>query len=436
MARIGQLYRRSQTGSFYVKIDGKQVKMGVDEASAKKARDKLIAKAGKVSQVNGSRHPTGRDVITLYLDWYQKNRAPTTYQQRVGPFGKLCEMFGDMEARKFSSANLLRWVETHYGECGNTRQRDLLTWTIACFSWVERNSGVPSKIRGTDKPTPDQREFYVPHDQWDDLLSVCSPYVRDFVEFQLYTGARPQEARALAPRHWFRNRFILPAKEAKGGKYPRTIYVPEHLQAKVAKRVRANKYFVFTNTQGRRWSKSGMNSASRRIKERMQMPEFCMYACRHSFAGRANRKRWARFGDSGQADGAPFNGDGLPTVRSPKSASGLADQRRECQSVTTQKKTRSDQVVRAGKTNSLLRRDRGDYESRGEGASHARGGKYEKAPATPRVPSTFSTIWWFENGHSQYQMRVACTGFPVAVVRKSPPPQVIKRRALALGDEH
>jgi len=42
MQRIGQLYQRKQTGSWYCKVDGKQVKLGPTEAIAKSKRDKLV----------------------------------------------------------------------------------------------------------------------------------------------------------------------------------------------------------------------------------------------------------------------------------------------------------------------------------------------------------------------------------------------------------
>ena len=281
---IGQLYQRSQTGSFYCKVDGKQVRMGPDEKTARKKRDSLVAKSAKVETRNGQRHTTVRDAMTLYLDYYQKHRAPTTYNQRVVPFKKLCEMFGDKEAHKFTPANLLRWVETDYGTTGNTRQCDLIKWVITAFNWIERNHGIPSLIRKTDKPTPDQREFYVPFEQWDDLLNCCSSHVRNLVSFMLYTGARPQEAVALTPRHWVKDRFVLRASESKGGKYVRTIFVPDNIRKQVVSLVKENKHYVFTNSRGGRWTKSATNSAARRIKIAMNMPEFCMYVCRHSFA--------------------------------------------------------------------------------------------------------------------------------------------------------
>lgn len=281
---IGQLYQRSQTGSWYCKVDGKQVRLGPCENTAKKERDKLVAKNGTVDHRNGQKKPTVRDMLTVYLAWYEKHRAPTTYGQRVGPFEKLNAMFGDKPAEDFSSANLLRWVETDYGEAGNTRQCDLIKWVITAFNWIERNHGIPSKIRKTDKPTPDQREFYVPREQWADLLACCGPHTRDLVSFMLFTGARPQEATMLTPRHWVRDRFVLKASEAKGGKHPRTIFVPDNIKGRVKQLLKQNKHYVFTNSRGGRWTKSAMNSAARRIKTSMNMPEFCMYVCRHSFA--------------------------------------------------------------------------------------------------------------------------------------------------------
>ena len=78
MQRIGQLYQRKQTGSWYCKVDGKQVKLGPTEAIAKSKRDKLVRKNG-IKPVNGSRHPTVNDTLALYLQWHKSNRAPSSH---------------------------------------------------------------------------------------------------------------------------------------------------------------------------------------------------------------------------------------------------------------------------------------------------------------------------------------------------------------------
>lgn len=56
--RIGKLYQRSQTGSWYCKIDSKQPKMGATESAARKERNKLIAKNGPTATTNGQRKAT------------------------------------------------------------------------------------------------------------------------------------------------------------------------------------------------------------------------------------------------------------------------------------------------------------------------------------------------------------------------------------------
>ena len=78
MLNIGQLYQRSQTGSWYCKVDGKQVRMGPCEKTAKKERNKLIAKNGKAPHTNGQKKPNVRDMLTVYLAWYENGqRWPT-----------------------------------------------------------------------------------------------------------------------------------------------------------------------------------------------------------------------------------------------------------------------------------------------------------------------------------------------------------------------
>lgn len=287
--RIGQLYQRTQTGSWYCKVDGKQKKMGPTETLAIKARNKLVAQNGPTKPVNGQRKPTVQDMLTHYLAWHKKNRAETSHIQRQGPFETLCKLYGDREAGSLAPADLFRWIELEYPNTGNTRQNDLISYVQTAYNWIERNHGIPSKIRKVDKPTPDQREFYIEFRDWDRLLSCCPPHVHDLVSFLLYTGARPQEARILKPKHWnsAQSQFVLPASQAKGKKKPRVIFVPTSLHARVEELVKiatATRGYVFTNSRGGAWNKTSFNSAARRIKVKMNMPEFCMYVCRHSFA--------------------------------------------------------------------------------------------------------------------------------------------------------
>lgn len=285
MARIGKLYRRSQSGTYYCKVDGKQTRLGPTEAIAKKERDKLVAKHGIVV-VNGSRKPTVEDMVTHYLAWHKANRAASSHSQRVNAFKSLTDMFGDRDAESLSPANVLRWVETSYGKCGNTRQNDLLSWVQTAFNWIERTHGIPSKLKRLDKPTKDQREYWLPVCEWQTVLDACTSNIRDVVEFMLLTGARPQEARILKPHHWVKRRsqFVLKASESKGGKVSRVIYVPQEFAPRIEKLIKAKNTYVFTNHRGQQWSNTAFNSAARRIKKKTGIAEFCMYSCRHGFA--------------------------------------------------------------------------------------------------------------------------------------------------------
>ena len=86
-------------------------------------------------------------------------------------------MFGNEPAEEFTPAKLLRWIDTKYGECGNTRRHDLMAYVQTAFNWIEAHHGVPSLIKRIEKPTCDQKEFWLPADQWSMLLSRCTPHV-------------------------------------------------------------------------------------------------------------------------------------------------------------------------------------------------------------------------------------------------------------------
>lgn len=274
---VGKLWLRQSTQTYYAKVDGKQVRLGPCLKRAEAARNALLVK-------HGTRNPSVSDIVTLYLDWYEANRSERGHAERVKSFASVLEMFGDKDAAALTPADLTRWIQAHFPKTGNTRKSDLLSMVSTAWNWAERNHGIASKIKRLDKPTCDMREFYLPRSRWDELLKHCSPSVRDLVEFMLFTGARPQEARAVERKHWHGNRFIFPPSQAKGKRQGRVIYVPDALHKMIERRIAETEDFVFKSTKGIPWNKTNFNNVSRRLKRKIGEPEFCMYACRHSFA--------------------------------------------------------------------------------------------------------------------------------------------------------
>ena len=288
--RVGKIWQRKQTGSYYCTVNGKQTLLGKTFNAAQKAHRQLLKEAGFQPQRLGERHKTLTEVLTAYLVFTEHKNGEATYKNRLSVFNNLMAEYGNTAAKDFTGADLLDFVSETYGDCGNTRKHDVISWTQTALKWVEGTYQIPSGIKNTPKPTPDQREFFLPHDRWDEVLKACNnTQIKAIVKFMLFTGARPQEARHLQLRHWQpqHNRFVLPREEAKGKRHPRYIAIPstilEAVKTRIANLTNQNDH-VFTNTKGNAWTKAALNSSARRIKVAIGEKEFCMYVCRHSFA--------------------------------------------------------------------------------------------------------------------------------------------------------
>lgn len=278
---VGKMFWRTALKCWYVKVDGRMHRLVPDEAEAKRRRDALLVE-------HGTRKPTVDDIVTLYLDWGQSELAETTYERRERPLRLLAEQFGSTGADSLEPADLKKWLSQHYPNANPTTRGGMLSVVSIAWNWAERNHKVRSQVKHLDKPTPEQRVFYLLCERWPELLSHCHPEVYDLVNFMLLTGARPQEARILQKRHWHGNRFVLEPWESKGRRVGRVIYVPDPLVDRINELV--DRPYVLMTSKGQPWCKNSYNIASRRLKRKIGENKFCMYTCRHSFAADKVRK--------------------------------------------------------------------------------------------------------------------------------------------------
>ena len=182
-----------------------------------------------------------------------------------------------------------RWIDRYYAGRSDTYKNIAITTVKAAMNWaVEQGYLDHSPIARIRKPRAAVREFYLPVSEWRRVLKVCRGQAfSDFVTVLLLTGARPQELRIVEARHYDvpASRLVFSIRESKGKLRRRVIYLDDTARA-IAERLIA-KYPtgpLFRNSRGRRWTSDSINSRFRRLKARLNMPELCAYALRHSFA--------------------------------------------------------------------------------------------------------------------------------------------------------
>ena len=111
---------------------------------------------------------------------------------------------------------------------------------------------------------------------------------RDLLEFCWETGCRPQEAKAIEPRHVSPDRttILFPPAEAKGGRRWRRILL-EGRSAAIVARLLASRPTgpLFLNAWGRPWTACSMSNRFDRLKGKLGV-KFFAYGLRHGFATR------------------------------------------------------------------------------------------------------------------------------------------------------
>ena len=277
--RKPQPWFHKQSGNWKVQLGKKQVNLGKDEAAAWDQYYELMANRGQSVRND----PTIYDVLNQYLGWCEANRARTTFDRMK----RHLKRFGNHVGRRLkvsdlSRSRVLAWIDDDYNGRSSTYKNDAISAVTAAIN----QAGLDNPIRGIEKPTRQQREFYLEPSQWQPLLDqVSGREFRDYCIFGLHSGARPQETRAIENRHYDKtnSRIVFPRDEAKGRKRPRYIYVDDVAREIIERNVRSDGPLL-RNTLGNPWNKDNLNCRFRKLKTKLGMPDLCAYTLRHSFA--------------------------------------------------------------------------------------------------------------------------------------------------------
>lgn len=244
MAHAPKPFYRSARDSWYVQLGKRQVKLcdgpksTATEKAAWSAFHALMAarpandNTPSPNSANSAAPQPPRNGLTVgglfekYLDWCQKHREPRTYDGYVWHLQRFCDHLTTartLPALDLRPFHVVEWLDAHPG-WGPTYRRNATGAIQRAYNWAEELGYIPhSPVRKIKKPAPARREGYITPDDWTrirDSYKVGDPF-RTFLEFCWETGARPQEAKRIKPRHVHLDKALIaiPPKEAKGGRW-------------------------------------------------------------------------------------------------------------------------------------------------------------------------------------------------------------------------
>lgn len=274
---------RQQTGTWYVEINGKQVRLGKDETEAWREYHRLM---------DGASLSSGTPVVHLldeFLDWVQKNQSEGTYKWYRHHLRRFRRRIGDrLRVEDLKPYHLTRWIDGLNG--GQTTKHHAGRTVKRAFNWAVREGYIQrSPVAGATIPGQARRERILSADEWKTILAaVPDQQFRDFLTLLKETGCRPTEARIVEARHLQGDRWIFDRDESKGQQDRRVVYLTDRAQA-ICKRL-AEKHPtgpLLRNRRGNPWSKDTVVLRFRRLRKRLEMDGVSAYTIRHTWATEA-----------------------------------------------------------------------------------------------------------------------------------------------------
>ncbi len=305
--------RDPRTGELYARIMrngvSKRFKLGKDQ---RKARSKLreietdIA-VGKIrfDNIDKASQPTCStndnpdigvsDLIKLYLQWLEVNRAPSTKETKEGLLGHFDRRYGQLMVSDITQlllAEYYAWAKKERGtsENGGIRHmrevKTVLLWGVdmdLCMMPVRKFPAMRYAPPKTNKFT--DQELVA-------LLKKTDPDFRDMILFGILTGLRPQELRALTRTHiqeqkggafivMERHKTSLSARQPKPRCVPLSREAVEIL-ARLFERHPTSDY-IFLNGHGMPYTAGVFRNRLERACVRAGIPKRSPYALRHYF---------------------------------------------------------------------------------------------------------------------------------------------------------
>ena len=174
------------------------------------------------------------ELSSKFLMWCKAHQSSRTHEWYRNYIHMFCAYPGvsDIDAYQLKPYMVQEWIDSHGEDWGNNYRGGAVTAIKRVFHWAEEmGHGEGNPIKKLKKPPAERRNIYMKPEDYEAVLNHIKnddPF-RDFVMFVWLTGARPQEARHIEYRHidLERGRIIFPAKESKGKRTERIIYLEE-----------------------------------------------------------------------------------------------------------------------------------------------------------------------------------------------------------------
>ncbi len=301
MSRPNHIWRRKsktgEPGHWYV-TRGKKKILVADRGKSRKEANEIYCASYSAPD---PKHVGVQLILDRFLAHTLKNREMSTYRN----YRRLLTSFSETITARLAVPRLKRyqlqeWLDGEDEWTDNTKNTAVRTLKAA-FNWaVDMELIEANPIARFKPPRRTGRELFLDDAQFAALLKL----VEDdgftyYLTFAFQTGARPQETKIVAAKHFDGTKLTIPRKDAKGKQSPRTIYLNPTMQKLVAGLAKLYPSGpLFRNEDGNPWTPSAVRLRFRRsakkkgqpkigLAQKMGMVGLCAYTMRHSFCTNA-----------------------------------------------------------------------------------------------------------------------------------------------------
>lgn len=233
------------------------------------------------------------EVISLFLNQTSNNGRAQLERARV--LDLFTKQFGDRLITEMRPADLVFWVAAHRSWKSDWTRGRILRTVQRPFFWAARLQLIErSPFAGLTHP-PGNRGRPMTDQEFRLILRNAKPCFRRAVIALRFSGMRCGELRELQWEHIDFNRQCAIMAEHKTAKTrkdrrPRVIVFHPVVWRLIEwiRRSRRNPRYVFTNRDGKQWSRAAIDIRLARIRKKVGLPTDCkLHSARHGFAKQA-----------------------------------------------------------------------------------------------------------------------------------------------------
>ena len=264
-----------------VTLDGKRIKLDVDQDEAVKKFHKLMSERPE---------PLSSESLAIVMDkmveWTGKNRSAGTYRFYREHAQQFLDWLKGENLVDISCDELTPDVfESYLEESSPGRRNGAVQMIKRVYNWANKRGRINvNPIMALEKPTSGRRKNFISEGVFKKMLKNVDDNLGQLMEFMWETGCRPQEAWKLTSWHIQQKykRLCIPIEDTKRKKSDRHIYCTERAWEIVKGREKEADEFLFTTTTGTQWNKDNIGKRMATLAEEVGK-RYALYDIRHTW---------------------------------------------------------------------------------------------------------------------------------------------------------